>query len=85
MPIMKKCRCAQLRPSGYRAGRAEKMRGQPMTGEHEFQPGELIRIILPGSEEDLQFVIGDVREDGGIETVSLIPDPENADVPLPWE
>jgi hypothetical protein len=56
-----------------------------MTDEHEFRPGELIRIVLPGSEEDLQFVIGDVREDGGIETVSLIPDPENADVPLPWE
>jgi hypothetical protein len=56
-----------------------------MTSEHEFQPGELIRIVVPGSEEDLQFVIGDVREDGGIETVSLIPDPENADVPLPWE
>jgi hypothetical protein len=64
---------------------APTVRGQPMTGEHEFQPGELIRIVVPGSEEDLQFVIGDVREDGGIETVSLIPDPENADVPLPWE
>ena len=56
-----------------------------MTGEHEFQPGDIIRIALPGSDEDLQFVISDVRDDGGAETVSLIPDPENADVPLPWE
>ena len=56
-----------------------------MTGEHEFQPGDVIRIALPGAAEDLQFVISDVRDDGGAETVSLIPDPENADVPLPWE
>jgi hypothetical protein len=56
-----------------------------MTGEHEFQPGEIIRIALPGSDDDLQFVISNVRVDGGAETVSLIPDPENADVSLPWE
>ena len=56
-----------------------------MTGEHEFQPGEIIRIALPGTEEDLQFVISDVRDDGGVETVSLIPDPDNADLLLPWE
>jgi hypothetical protein len=56
-----------------------------MTSEHDFQPGDLIRIALPGSEEELQFVISDVRDDGGAETVSLIPDLENADVPLPWE
>jgi hypothetical protein len=60
-------------------------RGPPMSGEHEFHPGDLIRIALPGSDEDLQFVISDVRDNGGAETVSLIPDPENADVPLPWE
>ncbi|WP_219419984.1 hypothetical protein [Pseudonocardia nigra] len=56
-----------------------------MTGEHEFQPGDVIRIALPGSDEDLQFVISDVRDGGGSETESLIPDPENADLPLPWE
>jgi hypothetical protein len=56
-----------------------------MTGEHEFQPGDVIRIALPGSDEDLQFVISDVRDDGGAETVSLIPDPDNADLALPWE
>jgi hypothetical protein len=56
-----------------------------MTGEQEFQPGDVIRIALPGTDEDLQFVISDVREDGGAETASLIPDPDNADVPLPWE
>ncbi len=56
-----------------------------MTDEHAFQPGEMIRIAFPGSAEDLQFVISDVRDDGGAETVSLIPDPENADLPLPWE
>ena len=56
-----------------------------MGGEHEFQPGDIIRIALPDSDEELQFIISDVREDGGAETVALIPDPENADVPLPWE
>jgi hypothetical protein len=56
-----------------------------MTGEHEFQPGDIIRIAPPDSDEDLQFIISDVRDDGGAETVSLIPDPENADAPLPWE
>lgn len=55
-----------------------------MTGEDEFQPGEVIRIALPDADEDLQYV-SDVREDGGVETVSLIPDPENADVAPPWE
>ncbi len=56
-----------------------------MTGEHEFQPGDIIRIALPGSDEHLHFVISDVRDDGGAEIGSLIPDPENADIPLPWE
>jgi hypothetical protein len=56
-----------------------------MTGKHELQPGDIIRIALPGADEDLHFVISDVRDDGGAETVSLIPDPENAGVPLPWE
>jgi hypothetical protein len=56
-----------------------------MTGEHEFQPGDIIRIAVPGSDEGLHFVISDVRDDGGAETVSLIPDPENVDVPPPWE
>jgi hypothetical protein len=56
-----------------------------MTGENEFQPGDIIRIALRDSDEDLQFIISDVRDDGGAETVSLIPDPENADTPLPWE
>jgi hypothetical protein len=56
-----------------------------MTGEDEFQPGDVIRIALPGSDEDLQFVISDVRDNSGAETVSLIPDPENGDVPLPWQ
>jgi hypothetical protein len=56
-----------------------------VSGEHEFQAGDVIRIALPGSDEHLQFVISDVRDDGGTETVSLIPDPDNADVPLPWE
>jgi hypothetical protein len=74
---------AEPKPLPYR-GRADRG-GQPMTGEHEFQPGEIIRIALPDSDEDLQFIISDVRDDGGAETVSLIPDPENADAPLPWE
>jgi hypothetical protein len=56
-----------------------------MTGEQGFQPGDVIRIALPGAEEDLQFVISEVREDGGVETTSLIPDPDNADVPPPWD
>jgi hypothetical protein len=56
-----------------------------MTGEHEFQPGDIIRLAIPGSGEDVQFMISDVRDDGGAETVSLIPDPENARVALPWE
>jgi hypothetical protein len=56
-----------------------------MTDEHAFQPGEMIRIAFPGSAEDLQFVISDVRDDGGVETVSMIPDPENADLLPPWE
>jgi hypothetical protein len=46
-----------------------------MTGEREFQPGDILRIALPGSDEDLQFVISDVRDDGGAETVSLDPRP----------
>jgi hypothetical protein len=53
-----------------------------MTGEHEFEPGAIIRIALPDADEELQFIIGDVRDDGGAETVALIPDPENADVAL---
>lgn len=56
-----------------------------MTGKHDFQPGDVIRIALPGSDEDMQFLISDVRDDGGAETASLIPDPENADVAPPWE
>jgi hypothetical protein len=56
-----------------------------MTGGHEFEPGDIIRIALPDADEELQFIIGDVRDDGGAETVALIPDPENADVALPWE
>jgi hypothetical protein len=75
---------AQLSPGRYGAEGADG-EGEAMTGEHKFQPGDVIRIALPGSGEDLQFVISDVRNDGGAETVSLIPDPENADVPLPWE
>lgn len=50
----------------------------------EFQPGEVIRISFPDTNQDLRFLISDVREDGGVETVSLIPDPENAERPLPW-
>jgi hypothetical protein len=56
-----------------------------MSGEHEFQPGDIIRIALPDSGDELQFIISDVRDDGGAETTSLIPDPENTDVALPWE
>jgi hypothetical protein len=57
-----------------------------MAGEHdEFRSGDVIRIALPNSDEELQFVIGDVRDDGGVETASLIPDPENTDTALPWE
>jgi hypothetical protein len=59
--------------------------GSPMTGEHEFQPGDVIRIALLDSDDELQFVISDVREDGGVEIVALIPDPENSDVALPWD
>lgn len=55
-----------------------------MTAEHEFQPGEVIRIALPDADDDLQFLVSHGREDGGVETASLIPDPENADVAPPW-
>jgi hypothetical protein len=54
-----------------------------VTGEHEFQAGDIFRIALPASDEELQFIISDVRDDGGTETVSLIPDPDNADAALP--
>jgi len=56
-----------------------------MTGEDEFRPGEVIRISHPDVAEELQFLVSDVRADGGVETVSLIPDPDNADVTPPWE
>lgn len=56
-----------------------------MAERPEFQPGDMIRIALPDADEDLQFIISDVREDGETETVDLIPDPENAAVALPWE
>ncbi|MHA6617187.1 hypothetical protein [Pseudonocardia sp. DLS-67] len=57
-----------------------------MAGEHEeFRSGDIIRIALPDSDDELQFISGDVRDDGGAEAASLIPDPENADAALPWE
>lgn len=56
-----------------------------MPGEHEFQEGDVIRITPPGSDQELQFVVSGVRADGGVETVSLIPDPENPDTAPPWE
>jgi hypothetical protein len=59
--------------------------GCKVSDEREFRPGEILRIRLPDSDEELQFVIGEVRDDGGAETASLIPDPENADTALPWE
>jgi hypothetical protein len=39
----------------------------------------------PDLHAPVQFMISDVPDDGGAETVSLIPDPENASVALPWE
>lgn len=59
--------------------------GRLTSSEHKFLPGDIMRIALPGSGEELQFVIGDVRDDGGVETAWLVPDPENADAALPWE
>jgi hypothetical protein len=56
-----------------------------MSGDHEFQPGDIIRIALPDADQELQFISSNVRDGGGAETVSLIPDPENADMALPWE
>lgn len=56
-----------------------------MSHDDEFQPGDVIGIRLPGSDGDLQFIISDVRNDDGKATVSLIPDPDNADTALPWE
>jgi hypothetical protein len=44
-----------------------------MTGEDEFQPGEVIRIALPDAHEDLQFLVSDVREDGGVATIKSDP------------
>jgi hypothetical protein len=59
--------------------------GLRSSDEREFQPGEILSICLPDSDDELQLVISEVRDDGGVETVSLIPDPENTDTALPWE
>jgi hypothetical protein len=78
-----RCFAWRPRPATVPMGATEE--GCAMSDEREFQPGEILRIRLPDSDEELQFVISDVRDDGGVETMSLIPDPENSDTALPWE
>jgi hypothetical protein len=41
--------------------------------------------MVPDLHAPVQFMISDVPDDDGAETVSLIPDPENAGVVPPWE
>ncbi|GAA0930710.1 hypothetical protein [Pseudonocardia zijingensis] len=54
--------------------------------EHAFEAGDIIRIALPDGGGELRFMVSDVRDDGGVEATSLIPDPENADrASPPWE
>jgi hypothetical protein len=75
LPPLGSCARARLSSADYRAAGA-RPRSAADVRRARVRPGDLIRIALPGSNEDLQFVISSVREDGAAETVSLIPDPE---------